>query len=1090
MRTHHPITLNTWGYVLCVVLCAAAPAATFRADRLPLSGTWKFELRRDNQLCQTGPVRFGPISASSQALFLEPWKGQSHEGRWRTATPWPIAATLTSPNRAAFPDSGYQIWRPHKDQQGPSWWQADLGQAQTLAAIEINWARPTAVVATAFTSDDGSRWERWASVQATPSAPRSNIEGATRAARYVRIKFAPAQFSGTGRIDVILVNRDGVRTAWQPVIQDHWFDELRRYTPRDGFEKPSFDARAWRQIQVPGYWEVQKLSEPTWWHPDDTVGYYRRTFTVPESWRGRAIRLRFEGANNAAQVWVNGVELGYHESGFTVFEYDVAELVRFGELNTIAVRVTKWTLTHDYDTDDMWFLGGLWRDVYLYSLPSTHIADYTLKTTFDGDYRDATLTADLKLSTDAPGLVEVSGELRDSGGATVAVDGFRASVELVPGEQRLTLAGRVRAPQHWTAETPFLYTLTLRLARGGRVVHEFSQPLGFRQIEVRGSNLLVNGKPIRIRGIVTTRANPNDSGEPPAAVFEREIRLLKQANINTIRSHTTPLEEDFLDLCDRYGFYVMPDVPYVWVREEDFRYLTGGAVERARDIYEQHKNRTSVILWHIGNENGATSATLGMGHASRWLHQADPTRPVMNCSNNANLVEFGTEIHDDHYSPLTRKIFQSLTEVPVVFGEFHALPEIVSRLEDHGLVETWGRSLDLEWAEFQKRPWVAGGLICCWDDGSVNGNIGPRQWGVLDGKRQPKAIHGQIARVFSPLKLALAEPKWSNGEFQFTLDVTNENAFTDLSGYRFLWKALSGERVAGSAETRHTVAPGARAAQPIKLPVASQPDRVMLAVLDAQGFDVAHREFRLPRPGPTTVTELLSRAKPVKTRLRLRAARPGEIVVTDAKGRELFALRGLTVSRGEGWYPNQPFTDVTYDPAKTGDQNIEIPLRIPSAGLTGVLFAKVEDDRVRFSYRLHAEKRVVVREAGLTIALTPAAHLTWNREAVAPATTLARAPVSELKRVGSLRKVLWLAAGGGLFVQPLARTTNLRVLPAPGEIAVSDFLGGDDFLGRYPSIEVERTIEPGKPLEGGFTLHLRELPPLSDPETDVTWPRR
>jgi hypothetical protein len=1095
MHLYCPITLNAARPLLCAALylVAGASAATFRADRVPLGGVWKFELRRDNQLCQTGPVRFGPVSASSQALFLEPWKGQSQEGRWRTSVPWPLSATLIASNHAGFVPPDRQIWRPHKDQPGATWWHADLGQSRTVAAVEVQWAQPGNVTATALTSEDGSHWQRWAEVGSTPATPRSLIEGPPRQARYVKIEFAPAQFAGTGRIDIYFAGRDGSRTAWQPVIQSAWFDELRRYAPRDGFEKASFNDAAWRDIQVPGYWEVQKFSEPTWWQPDETVGYYRRKFTVPEDWRGRGVRLRFEGVNNSAQVWVNGVEVGYHENGFTAFEYNVAPLVRFGAENTITVRAAKWSLTHDYDTDDMWFLGGIWRDVYLYSLPRTRIDDYTLKTEFDRGYRDATLSADLKLRADAPGRVELSGELRDAAGAAIAVHGFRATVDLAGGEQRVTLAGRVRAPRQWNAETPYLYTLTLRLAQGGRVEHEFSQRVGFRQVEVRGSDLLLNGKPIKIHGAVTTRANPNDSGEPSSVVFEREIRLLKQANINTIRSHTTPLEEEFLDLCDRYGIYIMPDVPYVWVREEDFRYLTDGAIERAQGIYAQHKNRTSVILWHIGNENGVTSSTLGMGRASRWLHAADPTRPVMNCSNNADVGEFGTTIHDDHYSPLTRRIFQSPTESPVLFGEFHALPEIIARLDDRGLVETWGRSLGLEWAEFERRPWVVGGLICCWDDGSVNGNIGPRQWGILDSKRRPKGVHSHIARAFSPLKITVEQPRWQAGSFDARMTLANRNSFTDLTGFRFHWQLRAGAVEVGAGETRHTLAPGAQASVPVQLTATSQPDRLVLTVYDAQGFDVVHREFRIPLPGVSSVGELLARvaqAAQSTSKFRLRSTQPGGISVYDAKGLELVAVHGLVVSHGSGWNANQPFTDAAYDAARATTQSVEIPVRIPSAGLSGELRAQLEGDGVRFSYALRTDKPVEIREAGIAVKIPGDARLAWNRDALPPEATLADAPASGLAHVGSLRNVFWFTAARGLFFQPSGRVTNLRPIESRGEIAVSDFLGGDDFLGRFPAIEVERRIEPGKTLEGGFTLRLVELARMSEPEKDLTWPRK
>jgi len=213
---------------------------------------------------------------------------------------------------------------------------------------------------------------------------------------------------------------------------------------------PGYSDAFWSDIQVPSYWEVAKSSEPTWWQPDDAVGYYRRSFTLPEKWRGRHVRLRFEGVNNSAQVWVNGHPVGYHESGFTAFEFDVTPHLKLGQPDTVAVRFSKWTLTREYDTDDVWFLGGIWRDTHLYSLPAQRIDDYTLRTELDSDYKDAVLRANLALansSASAAREYDVQGELTGSGGKPVAVAGLKAA-GLLAGRAPLSieLAGRIRNP--------------------------------------------------------------------------------------------------------------------------------------------------------------------------------------------------------------------------------------------------------------------------------------------------------------------------------------------------------------------------------------------------------------------------------------------------------------------------------------------------------------------------------------------------------------------------------------------------------------------------------------------------------------------
>jgi hypothetical protein len=1054
---------------LSLGLAGLLPAASFRTDRISLDGSWKFQLRRDNRLVQPGPVRFGPVSASSQAVFIEPWPGQSQAGRWRTAVPWPLSATLTGPSGPGFVPQGRQIWRPHRGQLGPTWWEADLGTPQTLRAVRLHWYRPGQVSVTVATALDDGVWSPWSEARSVPADSDTTISGPARSARRVRLTFTPSQFDGTGKIDIVLGRADGSLVPWEPVVQRVWYDQLRRFTPADGFERPSFDDSSWKPIHVPGYWEVQRFSEPTWWQPDDTVGYYRRRFTPPSDWRGRQVRLRFEGVNNAAQVWVNGVEVGYHESGFTAFEYDITALLRFGVPNHLAVRVSKWTLTHEYDTDDAWFLGGIWREAYLYSLPSTRIDDYLLRTTFDHRYRDAVLHATLKLHSDSPALCQIEGELLDPQGASVPMEGFHAGLQVIAGPQTVDLAGLVRNPAHWTAETPRLYRLTLRLRSNGGVLHEFSQAIGFRQVEVKGHSILLNGVPILIRGVVTTRANPRDSLEPRDQVFQREIRLLKESNINTIRSHTTPLEEDFLDLCDRYGIYVIPDVPYVWVQEEDFCFLTDGAVDRARDIYEQHKNRTSVIFWHIGNENGVSSSARGMGRAARWLHEADPSRPVTVCSNRASLSEFGAAITDEHYYPLRREVFLQPQHEPVLFGEFHALPEIAGRLRDSGLVETWGRSLKLEWAEFEKRPWVAGGLICCWDDGSVNGNLGPRQWGALDSRRQPKPVYPQIRDVFSPLRFA-----WDGT----TLSVTNHFRFSDLAGFEIRYELRDADRPIASNTIRTTVAPGS--AKTLSLP-AGAADRLCVTVIDDQGFRITDQELRKPdKNAPASARALLERLG--LTRLQSPAPR-------------LLDVPGVIVQHSQGWDYNQPLGQPHYAPASS-DGARTFTLSAPQAMLKGEIRVQSGPSWQHVAYRFVTDRELTISESGIELRLPDDfTALAWNRDAFL-GDSLGHAPFDALRRAGSLRRVYWAlieSASSVYLLVPDGHITNLRA-SASGTLIVSDFLGGDDFLGRFDGLPVDCKVTPSAGFHGGFTLY--RLTPaqaalfarLSPREKDLTWP--
>src|SRR5579862_2021265 len=323
-------------FFACLLLgtsvAAGQASSTYRDDKVSLNGAWKFQLRHDNQLTSNGEVRFGPVSASSQAYLNPPPTPDTPPLAWlKTEVPWGLAATITGTATA----SNYSrlVWRPHQKQLGPAWWQADLGNKQSLEMVRIHWAKPGVVTVALEISDDGRQWTPWTTGKANSEDLDTTISAAPTPAQYLRLTFTPGQFEGTRKIDIYWLDADGQPVLWQPEVRKSWYEDLRQFTPADGFQLPTFHDAQWSTIQVPGYWEPQGFGEPTWPQPNDEVGYYRRTFSVPANWQGRHVRLRFEGANNGAQIWVNGMEIGYHESGFTAFEFDVTPLLRFGADN-------------------------------------------------------------------------------------------------------------------------------------------------------------------------------------------------------------------------------------------------------------------------------------------------------------------------------------------------------------------------------------------------------------------------------------------------------------------------------------------------------------------------------------------------------------------------------------------------------------------------------------------------------------------------------------------------------------------------------------------------------------------------------------
>jgi Glycosyl hydrolases family 2, TIM barrel domain/Glycosyl hydrolases family 2 len=728
----------------------------------------------------------------------------------------------------------------------------------------------------------------------------------------------------------------------------------------------------------------------------------------------------------------------------------------------------------------------------------------------------------------------VEGSLSDAEGKELPLPSLRSEVTLAGRNPTpVELASVVENPRKWTAETPYLYSLVLRLKIDGRLVQEFKNTVGFRQVEVQGSRIMVNGVPIGIRGVVTTRANPNDAGESREKIFAREIRLLKEANINTIRSHTTPLEEDFLNLCDREGIYVMPDVPYVWVPEGDFRYLTDGLVSRAREVFEQHKNHPSVILWHVGNENPPTTAYLGGGQAARWLHETDPTRPVGICRNFADPKELGTEFSDLHYDPMTYPEFREITTVPIIFGEFHAVPNEIERLQDKGFVETWGRSLQQEWAAFQHRYYyVDGGLICCWDDGIVNGNLGANQWGVVDSKRQPKPVHYYIRKAFAPVKVELANPSIAAGNLTASVKVSNFYNFINLDGFKFDWELKKAGQTVATAHADYRVEPMANFFFPLSMNAASGADRLRVSVHDADGYSVQEEEFPLPvQAASASVDDLLrkigvSESKPLSLKQAAAGVHAGSftadwdakpsIHITDRAGRELVTLIGFAMHAEKSGWTRMEVGPATYQPPTIQHDSVVIPFSVTGNTkdkktpwlLPGTINVDFGEASMRVTYTLEPSSAISIPEAGISLQLGgQLARLSWSRDALsatapknwAEGSLEKNIPLSTLQTTGSKRRIYWVSAesdGATVLLVPLEPTTNLRPGGKSGEIVVSDFLASGNFLGKFDKETSEKKLTTGEKFNGGFTMYFlnqeqrARLQNLSDAEKDLTWERR
>jgi len=414
------------------------------------------------------------------------------------------------------------------------------------------------------------------------------------------------------------------------------------------FSDPAFDAGGWVDMPVPSHWQLNGYGHPHYTNinypfPVDPpnvptanpTGCYRRTFRLPAAWRGRTIELTFNGVDSAFYVWVNGVKAGFSKGSRLVTQFDVTNLVKAGE-NCIAVEVMQWSDGTYLEDQDMWWLSGIFRDVYLIAQPAVDIYDLFAKTELDEQYRDGTLRIEtvLRNSTAAPAAgLTLSAALYSPAGAGVAT--AKAMVAAGQGiSSAAAILMQVSAPEKWTAETPALYSLTLTLSdAAGNSLCVKSVRVGFRVVEIRNSNILVNGRPVMFRGVNRHDSHPEKGRAVNVADMRQDLIIMKRHNINAVRTSHYPNDPAFYDLCDELGIYVMCECdlethgfgygdgknPSMWPEWEHL------CVDRMQRMVEAFKNHACIFAWSLGNESA-----FGCNHEAmyRWTKQRDPGRPV------------------------------------------------------------------------------------------------------------------------------------------------------------------------------------------------------------------------------------------------------------------------------------------------------------------------------------------------------------------------------------------------------------------------------------------------------------------------------
>lgn len=662
------------------------------------------------------------------------------------------------------------------------------------------------------------------------------------------------------------------------------------------FYQTDFNDKDWVGFPVPANWEVNGYGTPiyvsagypfkidpprvmgepkvdyTTYKERNPVGQYRRSFQLPAGWEARGQTfLRFEGVMSAFYVWINGERVGYSQGSMEPSEFNITNYLHAGE-NQIALEVYRYSDGSYLEDQDFWRFGGIHRSIHLLHTPDIRIRDYAVRTLpVSTDYQDFILQIDPQFSV-YRGMTgkgtTLQGVLKDASGREIAT--LKGDVEDIldlehkagrmnewypqRGPRKLgRMSATIKSPKRWTAETPYLYKLHLTLLTAeGEVIEQVEQAVGFRSVEIRNGQLLVNGAPVRFRGVNRHEHDPRTARVMSEERMLQDILLMKQANINAVRTSHYPNVSRWYELCDSLGLYVMDEAD---IEEHGLRGTLASTpdwhaafLDRAVRMAERDKNHPSIVMWSMGNESGYGP---NFAAISAWLHDFDPTRPVhYEGAQGAGgepdpktvdvISRFYTRVKQEYLNP---GIAEGEDKERAENARWERLLEIAERTNDNRPVMTseyahsMGNALGNfkeYWDEIYSNPRMLGGFIWDWVDQGIyktlpdgrimvayGGDFGDKPNlkafcfnGLLMSDRETTPKYWEVKKVYSPVELRVE----SGG-----LRVTNRNHHTDLSQYRCLWTlSIDGKQKDQGEITLPEVAPGESETIPLPVSIAGK----------------------------------------------------------------------------------------------------------------------------------------------------------------------------------------------------------------------------------------------------------------------------
>ncbi|TCD11268.1 DUF4981 domain-containing protein [Pedobacter frigidisoli] len=666
------------------------------------------------------------------------------------------------------------------------------------------------------------------------------------------------------------------------------------------FYKPGYDVSGWKEIKVPSNFQVEGYGTPyysnfnyifqkdfprvmstppekfTAFKERNPVGSYRRDFTIPAEWKGRRIFISFDGVDAGFFIWVNGQKVGYSVNSRNAAEFDLTKYLQPGK-NTLAVEVYRFTTGSYLEDQDMWRLSGIFRNVTLWSAPLQHIRDFFIKTNLDKQFKNSEVLVSTKIrnygaKATRPRIIDASlynGQTLVSGSADKKI-----VPALKPGEEvTIDLKFNVSNPKKWTAETPALYTTVIRLKGGQNDVEILSSKTGFRQIEIKGRQFLVNGVAIKLKGVNRHENWPDVGHAVTEAQMVKDIVLIKQANCNHVRTSHYSNDPRWYELCDEYGIYLVAEANVechgAMNEFNDEPRIKAAIIDRNVANTENFKNHASVVIWSLGNENG--SGGKNFRAALQAIKDIDPTRPThyegFGTGKN-NPADIDSQMYTDVASLERHANDQSLHK-PFYLCEYA-----------HAMFNSMG-SVDIYNELFDKYPALLGGAIWEWQDQGIYNNRDPKHpitafgggfgeypndqyfihKGVVFSDRSPKPHFPELKHAYQ--WISIRDKDLKNG----IITLKNRYQFTDISSLNAKWELTEdGKTLSSGVFITGSIRPGDE--KNIKIPYTFNPKagaEYFLRIsfdLSAdknwakKGYEVASQQFELPVALPSAAVQV------------------------------------------------------------------------------------------------------------------------------------------------------------------------------------------------------------------------------------------